>query len=507
MSSMNFGETDASRLVRVQEFVYERRPAIKKIIQKHGNESLLRYALGYYEPLSGQLTQRQQELIDAIKQYTQTKLGPAVADRVSQRLRRYYVASTADHMGPVVHPFFLSSNLLSALPQIVRPQADLHSVVVFACASVSLENSSFPRGLVYHSKNSDTEQKLPFFSTHIRPSIISHLPAYGQDEMRKVKKSLGASARLGQITKAEAEFLKSLLDEVYNQPEIMALPSFSDQVTQTNYRLWQKYFPAGVTAPELIYLELESVVTEILLKHHMQADTVIHRLLFSPESWPWLDRFAGIAGAFSQTDHSGTFMFWGVPPGARRRVRMIKHGNHLVCEDGSYKIELTAPAIGAALRRHEIIPGVLLDFIVLACYYGLKCQGGFSQVNYLTEIKAAYNDIISKLGYPKSEFSQVITSELCGDIIAVFLQGLKGQLLPATGIDWLMHHGAKTWEIFTAQCQALTLAETLNPVMPEFYRILYTEKERYPELASLTAADIMQATGLLKKIIPGLTCA
>lgn len=67
-----------------------------------------------------------------------------MSDSVVRSLTKNYCISTADHHGPLGHPFFFQSAILRGL---VRPD---EPIVNLCTSHVSLGNSSYPRGLVVH---------------------------------------------------------------------------------------------------------------------------------------------------------------------------------------------------------------------------------------------------------------------------------------------------------------------------------------------------------------------
>ncbi len=490
--------------------VLAKRPVLGEILERHGREPLHHYALNFSRPaLTPPRPERQVELITIIEDETTKRLGPAVGASVARQLRQHYSVSTADHHGPMVHPFFLSSNLLAAVPLVEAPDPDHENVIVLACANVSLENSSFPRGVVMTSLASGRPvmQRLPFFSTHIRPSLICRLKGYTRDDLRKARSQLQSKQDTGSLTKDEVRWVGRLLEELYDQPDVLSAETYSDQVTKTNFRLWQRYFPEDVAAPNLVYLELETIVTRLLLEHHLRQNTTIHRMLFDPRTQGAMEHFEGILGAFSRDEQLGTYLFWGVPEGAKHRLRLWRDGNRLVSTDGRYSIALTPDALETALNAKELVPSILLDFTLLACYYGLQCNGGFSQVNYLTLMKEAYCRLAAEIGDDASLTAAVAveTKVLCGDITVAFLTGSDDSLVPATGLDLLRFGQADAWARFVENTKTVTLEAALNPMFPDFYKIIYPEAERDPKLAALNAEDVTRLTELDRLLKPCAT--
>jgi hypothetical protein len=191
-----------------------------------------------------------------------------------------------------------------------------------------------------------------------------------------------------------------------------------------------------------------------------------------------------------------------LPEGKKYREQLWKEGNFLVTEDKKYRVELTPEALKKAIEAREIIPSTMLNYITLSFYYGLKCLGGFSQVNYLTFMKNAYIKMQADRGNYRSieVCARAQTKELVGDVNAAFLRTPRGELLPATGIDLILYGHKDSWSSFIKQSKTITVEEALNPMMPELYKIIYSEGERDSELLALTAEDITRHTQLREKI-------
>lgn len=497
------------RFAALKEAVLLRKPVLRDILQKHGNKSLCDYALDYFDVNEGPgLINRREEFLTTFKSEVSRLLGDTVAVSAVEQLRKYYFVSTADHHGPICDPYFLSSNLVTTITAFFQKDPVLKNVIALSCGSVSVDNDTFPRGLTFTSSNHNElhVNRLPFFSSHERPSLICRLRAYGASEIDKIKKTVHDLVKNNSISLEQSTTILGLIDEVYNTPENLAASSYSDQITKTNYDLWQKIFAKTKQGqPNLIYLELENTVARLLIDHHLYQDTMINHLLFDRQYQELIMKyFDGIIGAFSSTDNSGSYLFWGVPAGARYRVRLMPQGTKLVSDDGMYSIELTPDAIGRALKNKEIIPGMMLDFMVLSLYYGLKCLGGFSQVNYLTEMKQAYIKMHTELGNQQEVIlcEPVQTKELGEDLTIAYVTNSVGRVAMATGLDLILYGIDSTWECLVREAKDITLEQAVNPMFPSFYRVAYHESERQEDLLSISSKDIVAYTGLQQHIRP-----
>lgn len=94
----------------------------------------------------------------------------------------------------------------------------------------------------------------------------------------------------------------SVLDEA-----ILALPTYSEQITRLNHIWWNSLFP---DLPPYISLDAEDIVVE-LLQNHLQTDTVMAQLLTDITLQPRIEEyFNGISCCFDLSNHSGTYLFW-----------------------------------------------------------------------------------------------------------------------------------------------------------------------------------------------------
>ncbi len=492
---------------RLKEKVFAKRPVLEEIVQKRGSKNLYEYAKEYADVnLNQPILRRQEEFLGTFRREVARNLGDDVAESAVRQLRKYYFVSTTDHHGPVCHPFFLNANLISSVPYLDNHIPDLENVIVLSCANVSLNNSSFPRGLLFHSyaEGVTRRHRLAFSTCADRLCPVYNFPAYTSQDIDRVQKNLNEKVRKGEVREEHATIIRSLVDDVYRKDSVLDSRTYADQITKSNFSLWKRLFtPNHLTPPNLLYIELETLVTELLLDHHVHTDTTISRIIFDETYSPLvLKYFDGIMGAFSYAEKYGTHLFWALPKGAKYRIQLWKRGRELVSDDGSYRVDLTPDAIAAALKRRELIPSMLISYILLSFYYGIKCLGGFSQVNYLTFMKNAYIKMQVDLGeYENIEVcARAQTKELGGDISIAFLAQPDGKLIPATGVDLIVYGSQQTWQVLVEQSKLIGIGEALNPLMPDFYRIIYSKADREQELSSVTAEEITRITGLDKKI-------
>jgi hypothetical protein len=487
---------DDDPLNQLLEAVLSKRPILRELIQKHGQKTLAEYASLYIDVnLNPPIKQRQDELISTIRDDVSARMGEKIGQGVARQLEKYYFVSTSDHHGPVVDTSFSNANLLAGVSHAAHEDPDLEYIIVLACSSISFRNISFPRGLVFHAMNNgmaDTE-RLSFFPASARSCPVFNFRGYTADEIQQVQKTI-TKKHYPQTTKDK---LNQLLESVYLQPDVLACKTFTDQVTLTNAAMWKQFFlPHAQPPAELLSIEQEAIVTQLLLRYHLDQDTTIWHVLFNEGYEPLLKQyFDGIMGAFSTTNHSGSYLFWALPPGSKYRQQLWKQGKRLVTDDGSYGVDLTPDAIRGALERKEIFPTTMLDFFVLSFYYGLKCLGGFNQINYLTFMKNAYIKMcVDRMNYRSIEVcARSQTKEMSDGYLVAYGQTPTGEVLPVNGVDMYLYGNDQTWATVQSTANTLTINDALYPAMPEFYRYVYTEVERDATLSAITPEQMVGA--------------
>jgi hypothetical protein len=324
-------------------------------------------------------------------------------------------------------------------------------------------------------------------------------------DIEKLRKLLRELRRNGEVAGREEEMIQTLLTEVYATKDALEAETYSEQMIRTNARLWKRYFPEdGKQHPDLVYLEQESVVIRLLKKFHLWSDTTINHLLFDATYDELVSQyFNGVLSAFDTKEHRGTYLFWGVSKEHNYRVQLWKQGNELVSSDGGMRILLTPEALQAALDRKEIVPSILLIFAVLSFYYGLKCLGGFNQVNYLTFMKNAYIKMqVDRGNYKSIEVCARAQTKETVDGIFAFLETANKSLVQATGLDLILYGDEHRWEHLLAELQTMTVEDALNPGMADFYRFMYVGVDADPSLLQITSEQISQLTGQEKRIRP-----
>lgn len=114
-------------------------------------------------------------------------------------------------------------------------------------------------------------------------------------------------------------------------------------------------------------------------------------------------------------------------------------------------------------------------------------------------VKAAWTRFLEDIGDERqaAALDPLQTRELGGDgMVLAYYKTQDGNVVPATGIDMLLDANATSFEQYVARSKSVTLADMMNPMLPEMYVVLYPIQDRQPALAALTPEHVMELTGL-----------
>lgn len=439
-------------LSQMRKAVFAQKPIFARIIKQNKDKTLGEFyqALGQGYTANTVPTSRKQELILAIERQTKRLLGEKIAKQYTKYLRTNYWVSTAGHHDTATHPFF--SNYL-----IVQGHCNLKKglpiVPVLTCAGISINNSSSPRSILFHDQTGK-QQKL-----HLISLKNHHHPVYGHKGYQK--------------NKIENEIITPILKQSFFSKKTLSLKSLSDQLTHAVARLYQQI--PGMEKVTVIHLEQETIAADLIIRHHLRSQTIINQILFNQKvRAEFLRQYNGIAGSHDQKKKTGTHLFWGITPEGRKSL-MVKN-NQLISNDGQIKIDLNASEIKKALTNKRIMPAMSITLTTLSFYYGLACAGGFSQVNYLAEMKEAFLKLLtSKTNSIEIEIAtNVPTDLLAGDFILTTLPAHTK--VPATPIDIIMHKKHFTAGKFKKTIRETRLGQAIDKMMPELYAIVTGSK-------------------------------
>lgn len=479
--------------------VYRARPILKELLQEHGTKTLHTYTSQYASETSYP-EERKSQARAAIVKEVRRLFGDVQAHAVDAQLRRGHVINTADHMGPVTHTWFLSTSVLmgTALPDTTAP------IITLACANVSLNNTSFPRGLLFHARNENgsAEHRLSLLPSDSHAASVYGFRPYTEQEVQKIVRLLRQKSASGEVPLSVATKLREIIDAVYGSAHAHTAASFSDQMSITNQILWKRMFP-GEQVPELLYLEQERIVIDLLLTHHLSGESMLSKILFDHTYTRMaITHFNEVPSCFSETLHKGTFLFWGASSDKGYRVPLWYKEGALVSPDGTCHVALTPDTLARALEARTLVPSLLTTFLILSFHHGLNCIGGFNQIYYTSAMKQAYASFLSAAG-AHAEYDLLLSAHTTNtnDVTLGYLSDADS-LIPAAGLDLCLYGVGTNWQHLVEDTKRMTLNDALLPGMPAFYRCTRPAQELAPRLSAITPAQITTHYGIDKKIRP-----
>lgn len=496
-------------LLPIWNEIWARRPILGHIMHRHGGTPLYDYTKDFFDVNpSPRLDARKAELIGVAEGLLKERLGAEVAGKVAKQLEKLPLVSTADHHGPIVHPFWVAANIVTGLRYLEMEDPDIHYLPVFSFAGVSLNNHTYPRGILFHGEEHCSKDmvKLSLFGDKEKMSTVYNTRPYTKEDVERALALLDKKVRDGEVTAEIGQGVRSMMEEVFLDPAVLAIPDYSAQITWLNYKLWPKLFhPVTEKTPDLIYLEIETLVREVLLQKHLNdPESLLYKVLFDPTYLPLvLKYFNNIPGAFSLEKGWGTYMFWALDE-KNHRVRLSYKDGRIVSEFGTCDFALEPNEIRKALEEKKIFPSMILCYLTVALYYGMKCLGGFCQVSDLTKTKEAWQAFMRELGNIEEAeaLEPVQTRELGGDgMVLAYLENEEGHLTPATGIDLIMQRKPTNFERYVKLTKGITFGEFMNPLVLEVYGVLFPSEERNPDFMKYTPEAVLEMTGMCEKLL------
>lgn len=312
---------------RLLNTVQRKRPKLFGLLEREGELPLEDYAKALYQNPKG----ASEVACQILEQQVRELYGFSSASMVREQISRAGIVNTGDHHAILGHHTIFQGNILASL-------ASSPVYIVLAFGNIPLNNDSYPRGVILG------DAKYPLFPDRDKLSLV-----YGCRAFR------------------DREKLPNRLKEHFDIDDIVfSLELLSQQISLINSRIWKLCCP---TLPPMIYIQAEDLIRELLIDN-IRNEGVLFDILFDDRlRQRVLERFRGVAGAWSE--NSGTHFFWG----RDEKGRAVRYS----------KMTLSPDDVIKGLTNKTLLPGLFLSFTALILS-GFRCLGGFSQVDYLSEM-------------------------------------------------------------------------------------------------------------------------
>lgn len=451
-------------LAEERDYVFAKKPLLGKLYHEYKD----RYWPAYLKDIDDKLPKttakvyedRFSELAGACEAIALPLFGTMLTHKIISTLKSKRFVSTSDHHGLLCHSFFLNFNLLRATSPPDEP------VISLTCGGTSFSNSSYPRGLLFHDSILKLI-KIPLVPwKYRRTSVYGHAALTNDDFDRHSEHIESLSLPVQQKNK-----LSQLFENFSENKLIQKSTTFSQQASVMTHQLWQ----AAGMHEDVVYLECESIVRDLLLDIHLSRDTAIHRILFDyAYRDAYLTHFKGVTGA--HCTGGGTELFWYRDREKNKKIK-LKVGTSkghavLKSDDGTVTIPLTPDSVHEQLHDSVLMPCLALCYSIVSFYYGITLGGGFSQIQYLGDIKRAWISVLSSVRDAEHEVSDAMPTDIfTGDfVIAGITDGTYTE--PATLVDIYLWGDNSTQTKIEKLFAEVTIGETLDIMIPQLCHTL-----------------------------------
>ncbi|MES2409333.1 MAG: hypothetical protein V4509_03470 [Patescibacteria group bacterium] len=456
-------------LEEAKRIVFDQKPEFAALYKEYGDRTWLEYAESKYKKIPLPQTERSEELLSTFQKILSPLVGNERSNKAVETLRQNSLVSSADHHGILCHPFFSNSSLVRSHPNIT---ASNQSIISFACGCISLSNSSYPRGIFFHDKNLE-EVRMPFVSLQGRKRSLYGLSSISKNNIQKQIDRLDSI----DIDKDKKNKLGAFFKKIIEDKKIWERKYFSEQITIINSILWNELF--GESRGDLIYIEIETLVRELILNFHLDTNTLISKIIFEENVRnKYIENFEGIVGAHRTKERKGSHLFWYIDEAENTRKQLFLNGNQLETLDKKTSIPVISSLIKEQLLQYRLLPSMALCYSIVSFYYGVTLGGGFSQIQYLADIKKAFDKTVNK------EIIDNVTNIFTGEEVLLTMSN-QDNTIGATLIDLLIYGEGSINKAVDEEIENKKINDTLSYMMDEFVEIVTGTKEKISDLPKI----------------------
>ena len=443
--------------------IREMSPTVDWVLEKYGLRSIHEY-VERIQPERPDPYQSSQVLYQAVYDQVKPKLGEKIAQCTISDMAAHPFVMTANHHGVDFFAQSVQGTLIFG-SQRKKNGVSLSTIPVFACGNIPLNNLTYPRGFLVYSLQKGSAfkipSKIPIFPDRLKRKMVSRVESYDYPMVERAIQRIHKMAQKGDLSTNISETLLELLTEEYASADILNLDNYSDQAVVLNNRLWRRLFTYS-EVPNLVYLEIEKIVSKVLATDLKNAMSLFHILLFDPQVLQkLLQCLDGVRVCWRRDNLTrrmldgdprkinantcGTSFFWGVDEqGMRVPLLCIPEGKghkKLVGLDdkgNQYDFALSPEVLVDALENGQILPSLFTCYTVLSLARGLVCAGGYYQSEYLPQVQQGvatalgdrndYRAIVQKI-------RQVPTRTYLSGMQTVMCQSLDHLTVPAGPIE------------------------------------------------------------------------
>jgi hypothetical protein len=402
------------------------KPGLCKLLSTHGEQTVG----DYFMLLNKSVTPIDRNLLQIVRKYSTANLSNSLVH-------------TADHIGLLNHPFFWGAKAAS--------HGD--SIFVLATSNISPTNSSHPRGLIWHDSELK-EKRANLIPLSWRRQAMYGVPAMSRRELEIFVEKLPI-----ELQKVVAPMITK---ELVNNNQWLSF-----QLCDLNQQIWLSCFGND---QKLIYIELESVVNDIIIEAVNKKTGNLHELLNDREKQKsHIAIFDGIPGAHNSLTGQGSHLFWLIDHKSQKRISLTLNEGKLAAQNGVV-IPLNPEIIIEKLENRTLMPTLALSYSLLAAEHNMTLAGGFSQIDYLPKMIAAWNKLFNTKSSARGDV-------FAGELGLVSLKNNDNHIL-ATLSDLLIYsedvHGRLK---LIEQSSNATLSQSLSSIADQLLAIIGTHSD------------------------------
>lgn len=529
------GNSQNSQRHILLDAIESHRPGIASLIRENSCTSLREYAARLFttEPRASV----SQPALRVVQHHAASIYGSEVAAGVVVQLATHPIVNSGEHMCLMFQSRRFQSNLLAALGAAAN---GLRYLPVFACSTIPFTNSSYPRGIIWENEKismvSDRYARRAVFAgptfqrpafeclaerTRIlvgvrqvltaNPHLARHLRGPSFERFASLLRSTlrtrhtialerflrsenlsddSVSSCLSEVPRAiligrdfgdevRRHFLDIIPQQVFQQT------CFMDQLAILNSVLWDSVFSRFPDFPRLVYLPMELITTDLLIEGLRSGRNWAQKMLLEPEGRHLaLELFEGIGGAW--TENRGTHFFWGIDSDGRLAPLHVT-GTRLSGNDVS--VELTSDCLVRALSERRIVPGILLNMLVLHDG-GFRCLGGINQVEYVPAMHDRFNSFIGEVCSRSS-----LPMFLCGLTFFFVRNRITGKVV-AGSLDTFLREPDRSMGEAEARSRSMSFAQAVLLGFSELYHSIVPIESRDARLEHIDLKGLSQEVGV-----------
>jgi hypothetical protein len=370
-------------------------PKVGRIIGQYGDLSLSGYLETLVPDAGTPSYQPRKDLLEVVGRYVEPLLGLDAAKAAVQALETRPVVLTASHFGVEYFAQTFQGRVIFAISALKQ---QIPAFLTFACGNIPLNNAVFPRGaLIYQGRPEDLDHlpvRLPVFPERLKRTIVNAAPAFDRDMVDRAGARFSRMAAKQDIPPGVCDALHHILEDMYGNPTVLGLSSYSDQSVVVNRLIWKRIFKGR--APDSICLEFERIAGRLLELDLFNPQSLAGLILFDP------DLREGVLAELSST--WGPVFFWGMDEVGRKfSLNLEARGSGPPSFSGlddkgrSRQWPCTPEALQAGISEGRLLPSLFLCFAVLLFARGLTCIGGYLQGEYLPAMQRGLVRALEKI--------------------------------------------------------------------------------------------------------------